>query len=67
MIAKGLCVRGELETEQNWNILTPDLLAIAAFPSRSPGLLNRGLRGLQVFSLELVLTLASYLQNSDSN
>ena len=33
---------GELETEQNCNILTPTLLAITAFLSRSPGLLNRG-------------------------
>ena len=37
------CVRGELETEQNCNILTPTLLAITAFLSHSPGLLNRGL------------------------
>ena len=37
------CVRGELETEQNCNILTPPtLLAITAFLSSSPGLLNRG-------------------------
>ena len=36
------CVRGELETEQNCNILTPTLMAIIAFLSRSPGLLNRG-------------------------
>ena len=32
----------ELETEQNCNILTPTLLAITAFLSRSSGLLNRG-------------------------
>ena len=31
----------ELETEQNCNILTPTLLAITAFLSCSPGLLNR--------------------------
>ena len=36
-----MCER-ELETEQNCNILTPTLLAINAFLSRSPGLLNRG-------------------------
>ena len=36
-----MCER-ELETEQNCNILTPTLLAITAFLSRSPGLLNRG-------------------------
>ena len=35
-----MCER-ELETEQNCNILTPTLLAITAFLSRSPGLLNR--------------------------
>ena len=31
-----------METEQNWNILTPTLMAITAFLSRSPGQLNRG-------------------------
>ena len=36
-----MCER-ELETEQNCNILTPTLLAIIVFLSRSPGLLNRG-------------------------
>ena len=36
-----MCER-ELETEQNSNILTLTLLAITAFLSRSPGLLNRG-------------------------
>ena len=39
---KGLCVRGSWKTEQNCNILTPTLLAITAFLSRSPELLNRG-------------------------
>ena len=34
-------MRGKLETEQNCNILTPTLMAITAFLSRSPGLLNR--------------------------
>ena len=43
MVSKGFyCVRGELETEQNCNILTPTLKAIKAFLSRTPGLLNRG-------------------------
>ena len=32
---------GELEAEQNSNISTPTLMAITAFLSRSPGLLNR--------------------------
>ena len=35
----------ELETEQNCNILTPTLVAITAFLSRFPGLLNRGPEG----------------------
>ena len=35
-------MRSELETEQNCNILTPTLMAITAFLSRSPGLFNRG-------------------------
>ena len=39
-----MCER-ELETEQNSNILTPSLLAITAFLSRSPGMLNRRLGG----------------------
>ena len=39
------CVRGKLETEQNFNILTLTLMAITAFLSRFPGLLNRGPRG----------------------
>ena len=41
LFEKVVCER-ELETEQNCNILTPTLLAITAFLSRSPGLLNRG-------------------------
>ena len=39
-----MCER-ELETEQDGKILTPTILAITAFLSRSPGLLNRGPRG----------------------
>ena len=35
-------MRGELEAEQNCDILTPTLMTITAFLSRSPGLLNRG-------------------------
>ena len=38
-------MRGQLETEQNCNILTPTLMAITAFLSRSPGLLNQGAGG----------------------
>ena len=40
-IERVVCER-ELETEQNCNILTPTLMAITAFLSCSPGLLNRG-------------------------
>ena len=40
-----VCER-EFETEQNCNILTDFLMAITAFLSRSPGLLNRGPGGL---------------------
>ena len=40
-IERVVCER-ELETEQNCNILTPTLLAITMFLSRSPGLLNWG-------------------------
>ena len=40
-IERVVCER-ESETEQNCNILTPTLLALTAFLSRSPGLLNRG-------------------------
>ena len=40
-IERVVCER-ELETEQNCNILTPTLMAITMFLSRSPGLLNRG-------------------------
>ena len=39
-------MRGELEAEQNCNILTPTPMAITAFLSRSPRLLNRGAGGL---------------------
>ena len=54
------CVRGELETEQNCNILTPTLMAITAFLSRSLGLLNRGPEGPLCWVL--VLFTASFLQ-----
>ena len=54
-----MCER-ELETEQNCNILTSTLLAITAFLSRSPGLLNRG-PGAQPLWV-LVFSTASYHQ-----
>ena len=50
----------ELETEQNCNILTPTLMAITAFLSRSPELLNQGPGG--PFCWVLVFSTASYLQ-----
>ena len=57
-LRKALSVRGELETEQNCNISTPTLLAIAAFLSRSPGLLNWG----PSLCWDMVLIPASSLQ-----
>ena len=39
---EGVDCERELETEQNCNILAPTILAITAFLSRSPGLLNQG-------------------------
>ena len=54
-----VCER-EMETERNCNILTPPLLRLSAFLSRSPGLLNWG-PGTQPFWV-LVLSTASYLQ-----
>ena len=56
---KVVCER-ELETEPNCNILAPTLLAINAFLSRSPGLLNRGPVGPA--SLWHILIPASSLQ-----
>ena len=58
-IEKVVCER-ELETKQNCNILTLTLLAITAFLSRSPGLLNWGPGGPA--SLGHVLIPASSLQ-----
>ena len=42
MVTQRFYSERELETEQNCNILTPTLMAITAFLSCSPGLLNRG-------------------------
>ena len=62
-LQKVLSVRGELESEQNCNTLTPPptLLATAAFLSRSPGLLNRGPGGGSL-CWDIVLLPASSLQ-----
>ena len=54
-----VCER-ELETKQNCNILTPTLMAITAFLSRSPGLLNQEPGGPLCWVL--VFSTASYLQ-----
>ena len=66
-IWKVACER-ELETEQNCNILTLTLLAITAFLSHSPGLLNGGLgahsAGCWLSQLTLV-TNGSGLQTTD--
>ena len=43
MVAKGLCVRHELETEQRLQHIDPPVpLSLAALLSHSAGLLNRG-------------------------
>ena len=44
----------ELETEQNCNILTRTLMAITAFLTRSPGLLNWGPSLIPASSLQLI-------------
>ena len=54
-----MCER-EFETEQNSNILTPTLIAITVFLSRSPGLLNRGLGAQPLWDMFLIT--ASSLQ-----
>ena len=46
-VAKGLCVRGELETEQTATYWPQVLPTIAALLSHSAGLLNRGSWGLK--------------------
>ena len=54
-----VCER-ELKTEQNCNILTPTFMAITAFLSHSPRLLNRGPGG--PLCRVLVFYTATYLQ-----
>ena len=44
-VTKGLCVRGELETELTATYQPPVPLSLAAHLSRSAGLLNRGPEG----------------------
>ena len=63
LFSKGLCVGGELETEQTVTYWPQVPLTIAALFSHSAGLLNRG--SLRAISLELVLTASNC--NSNSN
>ena len=62
MVAKGLCVRGELETEQTATYWHPVPSSLAALLSRSAGLLCRGSWGPIALCCVLVLSTASYLQ-----
>ena len=62
-VAKGLCVRGELEIEQTATYWPPAPLSLAALLSHSAGQLNRGSWGPSPL-WELVLTTASYFQLS---
>ena len=62
MVAKGFCVRGELETEQTATYWPQVPLSLAALLSRSAGLLNRGSWGPIALCWVLVLSTASYLQ-----
>ena len=59
---KGLCVRGELETEQTATYWPPVPLSLAALLSCSAGLLNWGSWGPIALCWVLVLSTASYLQ-----
>ena len=61
-VAKGLCVRGELETEQTATYWPPVPLSLAALLSRSAGRLNRGSWGPITLRWVLVLSTASYHQ-----
>ena len=65
-VAKGLCVRGELETEQTATYWPQIPLSLAALLSRSAGLLNRGFWEPIALCWVLVLSTASYLQLTDS-
>ena len=67
MVAKGLSMRGELETEQTATYWPPVPLSFAALLSRSVGLLNLGSWESIILCWVLVLSTASYLQLTDSN
>ena len=62
MVAKGLCERGKLETEQTATYWPPVPLSLVALLSRSAGLLNQGSWGHIALCWVLVLSTASYLQ-----
>ena len=66
MVAKGLCVKGELETEQTATYWPQVPLSLAELLSRSAGLLNRGSCRPIDLCWVLVLSTASYLQLNDS-
>ena len=66
-VTKGICVRGELETEQTATYWPPVPLSLAALLSRSAGLLNRGSWGPIALCWVLVLSTASFLQLTVSN
>ena len=60
MVVKGLCVRGELETEQTATYWPPVPLSLTALLSCSAGLLDRGSWGPIALCWVLVLSTASY-------
>ena len=64
-VAKGLCVRGELDTEQTATYWPQIPLSLAALLSRSAGPLNRGSWGPIALCWVLVLSTAPYLQLTD--
>ena len=61
-VAKGLYVRGELETEQTATYWPPAPLSLAALLSHSAGLLHRGSWGPIALCWVLVLLTAPYFQ-----
>ena len=66
MVAKGLCVKDEVETEQTATYWPPVPLSLEAPLSRSAGLLSRGSWGPIDLSCVLVLSTTSYLQLTNS-
>ena len=61
-VAKGLCVRGELETEPTSTYWPPVPLFLAALLSRCAGLLNQESWGPIALCWVLALSTAAYLQ-----